>query len=179
MRGTIEGLLSPYPLSTLLPAVMQEDEFAVRLTAGLDDVLAPAISALDCLEAYIDPMLAPEDFLHWLATWFGELLDENWPIERQRRAVNQALSMHRLRGTNAGLQAQLELASGGRVEIQDSGGASWSAMPNADLPGEAVPRIHVQVIVDDLTKVSVSAVDELVRSSKPAHVAHSVEVIEQ
>src|SRR3712207_9317558 len=96
MRGTVAGLPTPYPLVSLLPAVYQEeDPFIGRFTAGLDDVLAPVIATLDCLEAYVDPMLAPEDFLAWVASWVGVILDEHAPMSLHRSAVARAAELHR------------------------------------------------------------------------------------
>jgi phage tail-like protein len=58
---------SPYPLIEYLPAVFAEDRFLVRWTAAMDDVLAPIVNIIDCLPAYVDPRLAPEDFAGWPA----------------------------------------------------------------------------------------------------------------
>ncbi|MFF5070719.1 hypothetical protein ACFY2R_05770 [Micromonospora olivasterospora] len=41
MRGALAGLLMPYPAGSFLPAVYQEDDFVMRWTAALDEVLAP------------------------------------------------------------------------------------------------------------------------------------------
>jgi len=177
MRGLVTGLGTPYPLHTLMPAVYQEDSFTPRLTAALDDVLAPVVSTLDCLTAYVDPMLAPDDFLDWVSSWFGEFIDENWPPERRRRFVLEAAGLFRARGTVAGLVRELELATGGQVEIAESGGVSWSLRPLADLPGEDVPRLAVRIVVDDVAAVNEVALEELIRAAKPAHIVHRLEVI--
>lgn len=177
MRGTVTGLGTPYPLRTLLPAVLQEDSFTQRLVDGVDEVLAPVISTLDCLEAYLNPLLAPADFLEWVSTWFSEVLDENWPAERRRRFVAAAVETFRIRGTVAGLRRELELSSGGQVEINESGGVAWSLRPEAGLPGEDVPRVAVRVVVDDVSTVNRAALDALIGAAKPAHVVHTLEVI--
>lgn len=177
MRGMVTGLRMPYPLETLLPAVLQEDSFVRRLTAGLDEVLAPAVSALDCLEAYVDPLLAPADFLEWVSSWFSEVLDENWPPRRRRQFAAQAVEMFRTRGTPAGLRRELELSSGGQVEISESGGVTWSLKPAAELPGEAVPHLAVRIVVDDVSAADPEVLEGLIRASKPAHVVQSLEVI--
>jgi phage tail-like protein len=177
MRGSTPGLATPYPLHTLMPAVFQEDAFTPRFTAGIDDVLAPIISAIDCLEAYLDPMLAPADFLQWVSSWFGEVIDENWPQQRRRRFVAEAVEMFRVRGTVAGLRRELELGSGGRVEIAESGGVGWSSKPNADLPGEDVPRLAVRIVTDDPSSLNHAALEALIRAAKPAHLVHRLEVI--
>src|SRR5580693_7599811 len=98
MRADIAGLDTPYPLGTLMPAIYQEDPATMRWTAGLDDVLAPVISTIDCLGAYLDPLLAPEDFVLWLADWFGLTLDENWPVDRRRAAVATSVALYRQSG---------------------------------------------------------------------------------
>jgi phage tail-like protein len=177
MRGTVTGLGTPYPLHTLLPAVYQEDNFTPRFTAAIDEVIAPIVSSLDCLAAYLDPKLAPVDFLDWMSTWFSEVLDENWPPGRRRQFVADAVEMFRIRGTLAGLRKELELGSGGRVEIAESGGVSWSRKPNAELPGEDVPRLAVRVLVDDPDAVDRAALEALIAAAKPAYIVHRLEVL--
>ena len=181
MRGTVIGLASPYPLVTLLPAVYQEeDPFIGRFTAGLDDVLAPIIATLDCLDAYVDPRLAPEDFLGWLAEWVGVTVNENVPVALHRRSVAGAAGLHRQRGTVCGLRAALEMLTGGDVDVVDSGGVAISARPGGAAPGDDVAWVRVRVRVPADTAWSLpalhDAVEAAVVAAKPAHVQHSVEV---
>lgn len=187
MRAGIAGVAVAVPLGSLLPSVYQtEDEFLMRFTAGLDEVLAPVVSTVDCLAAYVDPMLAPADFLDWLGNWVGleVAFGDDGPddgfgdlggLARIRRAVAQAVPLYRLRGTPAGLRAHLELVTGGRVEIADSGGVAVSDTPDSPLPGEDTPRLAVRVsgAAPGLEPV----VQAVVRASKPAHVVHAVEVV--
>jgi phage tail-like protein len=176
MRGTVPGLGLPYPLGGLLPAVYQEDPVTMRWTEALDEVLAPIVLALDCITAYIDPLLAPEDFLQWLSGWFGAVLDENWPTERRRSVVAAAVGLYQSRGTVSGLRAHLELVTGGQVEIADNGGATYSSIPGAEPPGDPSPLLTVRVTVTDQAQVNVRALDALIRAAKPAHVLHRLEV---
>jgi len=177
MRGSVSGLPTAVPLSAMLPGIYQEDPFTVRFVSGFDDVLAPILSTLDCLPAYFDPSLAPEDFLGWLAGWVGLELDESWPVSRQRAAIAHAAQMYRMRGTVSGLRDNLEVLTGGRVQVADSGGVAWSVTPGAEFPGQDHPRLAVRVSVADPSAVSVSAVDAVVSAAKPAHVVHRVEVV--
>ena len=87
MRGTVDGLRSPVPIAGLLPGIYQDDQFTQDFTGGLDDVLAPVFATLDNIDAYVDPWLAPEDFLQWLAGWMGVVIDEGWPLERSRAFI--------------------------------------------------------------------------------------------
>lgn len=176
MRGSVPGLPTPYPLGSMLPAYLQEDQFAMRWVAGFDDALAPVISVLDCIDAYVDPYLAPDDFPPWLAEWVGAMQDETWPGERQRRAIATAVTLHRGRGTVGGLRAQLELATGGRVEIAGGGAVTWSRTPDDSFPPQVTPGLHIRVHVPDPSSVSMAALDALVDTVKPAHLPHTIEV---
>ncbi len=181
MRGTVAGLSSPHPLGGLMPAIFQDDNFTMRWTGALDEVLAPVPAVLDSIEAYFDPLLAPEDFLAWLAGWCGMTLDENWPLQRRRAVVAAAAELYRERGTPAGLRRHVELVTGGRVEVADSGSVTWSAAPGdpdvPDIPaGSAGPSVTVRVSVRDPAEVNVRALDALIGAIKPAHVMHRLEV---
>jgi phage tail-like protein len=178
MRGTVLNLESPQPLGPMLPAIYQEDEFSMRFVAGFDDVLAPVLLVLDCLIDYFDPALTPTDFLDWLASWVGIEVDESWATERRRAAVATAVEMYRMRGTISGLRANLEVLSGGTVEITDSGGVAWSTSPMGSLPGQDSPRLAVRVTVPDASERTHKAIDSIVATAKPAHVVHRVEVVE-
>lgn len=178
MRRAVTGLDTPYPIGTLLPAVFQEDPVAMQWTAGLDDVLAPAISTVDCMTAYADPLLAPDDFVGWLASWVGTVLDENWPLAHQRMTVAHSVRLYRSRGTVEGLRALIELVTGGQVEIAESGGVAWSAVPNTEPPGEAAARLFVRVTLPHGVWMDAAALESLIVAEKPAHVPHRLEVVE-
>lgn len=177
MRGSVLGLPTPYPIGELLPSVLQEDEFAMRWSAGCDDVLAPVIGVLDCIEAYVDPLLTPADFLAWLVGWVGATVDENWADESQRRAVAGAVLLHRSRGTVAGLRQQLELATGGTVDLVESGGVTYSTVPDEGYTPAAEAHLLVRVAVADPASVDIAALDSLIAAAKPAHLTHTIEVV--
>lgn len=178
MRGIVDGLPTPYPLSAQLPAFLQEDEFAVRYLSAFDAVLAPVISVLDCLEAYVDPQLAPDDFVPWLADWVGASLDGHWTDQHRRATVLRATALHRARGTVAGLRAQLELATGGQVEIIEPGGAVW-ALLSGEHDDEAPSHLLIRVHVDDPGATRPAVLEELVDAVKPAHLPHTIEVMQR
>ncbi|HET6296866.1 MAG TPA: phage tail protein I [Kribbella sp.] len=173
MRGTTPDLGTAYPLGALLPALLQEDPLLMRFTEAIDEVLAPAISALDCLAAYVDPALAPPDYLGWLAGWVGIDLDETWPVELQRAEIARAVTLHRGRGTVDGLRQQLELVTGGQVEVVDTGGISWSVEPVDESDQQFAPKVTVVV---SGSRVSLTAVEAAVDAAKPAHVVHEVRI---
>ena len=177
MRALIEGLQSSYRLGPALPAVYQEDDFAQRLLAALDDVMAPILSTLDNLECYLDPWLAPADFVEWLAGWVGLALDENWPLERQRALVASAAELYRWRGTAKGLAYYVALYAGSSPTIEESGGITWSSQPGSPVPGSRRPAVRVRVRLRDPSPERTARVEAIVAAARPADVAFEVEVV--
>lgn len=177
MRGTLDGLAPAQSLGSALPAVYQEDDFTQRFLAGLDVVVAPVFAVIDNIDAYLDPDLAPPDFLTWLATWVGVAPDERWDEARTRAIVGSAVDLYRMRGTAAALQAQIELETGGQVEIIENGATGWSVDAAGELPGSPEPIIVVRVMVTDPRSIDPLRLDGLVARAKPAHVPHRIEVV--
>lgn len=175
MRAVVDGLASPHPLVDALPGLLQEDEFSRRFVGALDGVLAPVVSCLDCIDAYLDPALAPPDFLEWLAGWLGLVLDANWPEERRRRLMAQASELYRWRGTVRGLAEQVAVYTGALPEVVEGGGVTWSATPGAALPGTGAQHVVVRVH----GAADVAGLDAIVAAAKPAHLEHVIEVVEQ
>lgn len=177
MRGAIADLPSPHPLGPALPGLYQDDAFAQSMMSALDEVLAPVVSTIDNFESYLDPYLAPEDFLAWLGGWVGIAIDDGWSLERRREAVARAVELYRLRGTATGLARQIEIHTGGTVEITENGGTAWSIDPGGELPGSPDPLVVVRVAVDDPAAVDRARLNALIAASKPAHVEHRFEVV--
>ncbi|MFE8977710.1 phage tail protein [Streptomyces cyaneofuscatus] len=177
MRAAVDGLGSPYSLVDLLPSVYQEDPFTIRLTAGWDEVIAPLTSTLDCLPAYLDPQLTPEDFLGWLADRLGTQLDEKWPLERKRAVTAHALTGHRVRGTVAGTCERIAMATGGQVELFDSGGVVTSRTPGTVFPADRPSAVLVRVTVDSDRDAAPVDLEALMQECIPAHVPYSTEVV--
>jgi len=176
MRGTIDGLRSPHPLGLGLPAVYQEeDPFTMRLTEAFDAVLAPVFSTLDNLPAYFDPALTPADFLGWLASWVALELDETWDLARRRQAVASGVDLLRRRGTAVGLADELRLATGAEIEVLENGGTAWSLDPGSPMVGNREPALLIRIVASG--DVDLDRVESIVRSAKPAHVPHKVEVV--
>jgi phage tail-like protein len=175
--GSHNGVAVSRPLVDLLPAVFQEDEFTGRLTGGLDAVIAPVFAYLDAIEAYVDPLISPEDFLPWLASWVGVVLDENWAVDQQRAFIQKAVELFRMRGTVRGIKAEIELLTGGGVEISETGDVAYSAVPNGPLPGEDYPRLSIRVTLPPGSPVTDRSIDLVIKAAKPAHVVSAVEIV--
>jgi phage tail-like protein len=174
-RAETDEMVSPHPLGAHLPALYQaKDPFALGLAAAFDGVLAPIFASLDNFDSYLDPALAPPDFLEWLGTWVGLVLDESWSPERQRALVSAASALYRVRGTVAGLKAHLELVTGTEVLIEDSGATGWSTESGNPFPGRPDFQLTVRLPKADGGALDAASIDALVAASKPANVKHRV-----
>jgi len=178
-RGLVRSLISPHPLGESLPALYQEDDFTQRFVSAFDVALAPIFAALDNFPAYLDPWLAPEDFLEWLGSWFGIVLDESWSPARRRALVSRAFEFYRMRGTASGLKEQVEVLTGGAVDLHETGGVSSSTTAGAAFPGSPNFALLVRVTLDDPATINLTRLDALVMAAKPAHVTHKVEIVKR
>ena len=175
-RLGLSDLPPRYSLLEGLPAVFHEDDFLPRFVGGFDAVLSPVHAATDDLDAYLDPRLAPPDFLEWLGRWLGLEVNRRWPIQRRREFVAQAVDVYRWRGTTEGIERAVELYTGHTPEVTDSGGVSASNQPQGDLPGSRGPVVKVVVRTPDAS-IDANLVDRIVAEVKPAHVSHEVQIV--
>jgi phage tail-like protein len=177
MRGAVPDLGTPHPFGRRLPAIYATDELAGRLLAAFDEVLAPVHSTLDNLAAYLDPRLAPADFVDWLAGWVAAETAPGWTLRQRREAVANAVALHRIRGTAPGLAEQVRTVFGVSPEITESGGTAWSSTPGGPLPGTAAPALTVTVRVPDPDLVPLPRLRALVEANRPAHVPCTVRIV--
>ncbi len=158
MRGLISTaqpggplVAAPMALRRAVPAVYQEDPLFAELCHAFDELIAPLVSAMDCFTAYLDPRLAPDDFLPWLADLVGcAPLPADAAAARER--VAGAVVAHGDRGTSAAVRVAAARAAGvpeDCVQLDDSGGTRWSAAPLAvhDWPGGPA-RVNVLIPPD-------------------------------
>ena len=166
----MDELPSTRPLASFLPAMLQADDLCVRFTQGLDPALAPVLSTIDNLDAYVDPWLTPPDFLDWLAGWFGLELDATWPEERRRALVANALELARWRGTVVGLAMLVQLYTGEGAEIDDGGAVVASDDPDAPAAGRC-RRWCARRATPPGRASTPPGSTRLVRDAVPAHLA--------
>jgi phage tail-like protein len=182
-RKAVRGLPIGNPIVDQLPGIYQDGMFIRQFTAGLDEVLAPTVTTLDSLHAYVDPDLAPPDFVGWLGGWVGVTLQEDWPIDRRRAFVAAAADLYARRGTAHGVRDEVAIYSGGAVQVSDPGGVYTSRTPTtAKARGNRRKSDRtVQVTVDVSAGVGVNwaGLQELIRDAVPAHLPVEIELREK
>ncbi|WP_433262974.1 phage tail protein [Actinosynnema sp. CS-041913] len=176
MRTGGPTLPTPHPLADRLPGVYVEDRFTQNFLAALDEVLAPVFTALDGFAGYLDPRVAPEDFLDWLAHWVALEVGEGWSTQHRRLLVATAVRLHRWRGTRRGLMEHVSLLTGGRVEVFDSGGCTSTDRAGLPLPDTGPARVTVRVRVADPSTVDRVRLAAAIADAVPAHVVVELEV---
>lgn len=171
MRGLVAEAECPLSLLGQLPGIYLEDDLACRLVAAFDDVLAPVFLALDNLPAYLDPALAPTDFLQWLGRWVAATDDPELPDGPRRALVARAVALHARRGTAGGVAELIELVTGVAPVVEESGGVAWSTRPGADPPGSPQPGVVVRVPAEADRRI----VQVVLDGACPAHLPHRIE----
>lgn len=106
------GVRPRSPYLPLLPQVYQEIDLIGRLMAIVEQTFSPGVETWAGLWAYLDPLLAPQALLPFLAHWVGwaDLPQLTWA--QQRRLIHRAIELYSWRGTAYGLRLYLHLATG-------------------------------------------------------------------
>jgi len=167
--------------------------FFRRYLRGFDDAAVPMRETLDNLHRFFDAYQTPPDFLPWLATWVGIVLDDNWPEMKRRRLVREAVELYRWRGTRRGLARYLEIYAGVRPEINDKPFRGMRLGPQTRLGVDLSDpsRLHentvlgdvpdhsfvVTIAVPDPAAVNEQTIRDIIEVQKPAHTAYVARIV--
>jgi phage tail-like protein len=179
-RADIEQLLPEIFRRTLVPGRIEPSPLAAFLDA-METLHAPDEAVLAALDTYFDPYRAPDRFVPYLAGWvdLGDLWVEN-PLEftaetlppfpagvgRLRDLIASAAYLSRWRGTERGLSAFLETAtglSGYTIEEQV-----------LDDDGQPIP-FHMRVRAPKEAASYRLLIERIVAKEKPAYVTFELQ----
>lgn len=136
-------------LINYLPGIYHT-EFMERFLAVFEAMLLPIESTIDNFDLYLDPATAPSAFLPWLAGWFHLVFDDSWSDDRRRLLLAEAHLIYARRGTKYALSRLLEIYTGDKPEIIDTGVEQPPDTFTVRLPGSAerYHRFEIEKLID-------------------------------
>jgi phage tail-like protein len=160
--------------------MLAEDPVVQLLLGALDEVLAPIISVLDCYDAYLDPRLAPLDFVDYMSSWLLVSQAEYWTEETRRASLTSTTPRSRWRGTARSFEGRINSLFGISILVTDSGKViANSQFTDPDLWEKPVsPAVLVSVPKDSDAIASLEMIHEALQAVLPAHVAMEIRVSE-
>ena len=175
-RREVAGLQSPFPMRTQVPAMLQGDPFVCGFLDGLDEVIAPVISVLDCFDAYLDAKMAPLDMVRYMGDWVLASMDDLWTEEKVRRDVTTAAQRARWAGTAKALHDRLVPHEVLGLTITDFGGVEASDRPSdpASWKEPATQTVVLKIKTTDRSQSELERITRIARDVVPAHVVISV-----
>lgn len=153
-----------------LPSFLGGNEFLGRFLLIFEQILTPLDRQIDQLYQYFDPRLAPPDFLPWLASWLGLVLDERWPEGQRRELIRAAVELYEWRGTRHGLSEFLRLYTGFTPEIIEPGVGKGAKADQAH-------RFVVRIKSSEPDKLDRALLMSIIDLEKPAHAGYKLEVV--
>jgi phage tail-like protein len=173
-------------LLSYLPGIFSEGEeasFLGRYLLIFETIFDSVDLTIDQLPSYFAADAAPEEFLPWLASWVGLILDEGWPVERRRAVLANAMELHRWRGTVRGLSEHLLLYTGVKPEIVERGSGlklgKDSRLGHQTVLGRGDRTNHFSVIlrVPDPAEYDRNRIRTVIEAQRPAHTTYALFVI--
>jgi phage tail-like protein len=158
-----------------IPAMLADDPLICAFLRGLDEVVAPVISVLDCFDAYLDPRLAPPDMVAFLGSWILADIDDVWSEAAIRDDVTQAHERAVWAGTARSIRDRLVPREVASVEIVESGTTLTSTMPTDPQHWDEASAPSVRIVASEGDR------DQLRRIASrlvPAHVTLEVDTPE-
>jgi phage tail-like protein len=169
-----------------LPGIFSEGEetsFLGRYLLIFETILNSVDLTISHLPAYFSADTAPEEFLPWLASWVGLVIDDGWPVERRRAVLANAIDLHRRRGTIRGLTEHLQLYTGVTPEIIE-GGSGFKLGANSRLghqlmlgSGDRTNHFSVIFRVDDVAAFDRNRIANVIEAQRPAHCTYALFVM--
>lgn len=156
-----------------LPGVYHDNEFMARFLLIFEHILSPIERTVGNIADYFDPGLTPEDFVPWLGSWLGIVVDVRVPEERRRELVRQAPELYRWRGTKRGLAHYLRVYTGFEPEIIEPTLSEIASNRNQAF------RFTVRITVPLGQELQRSFVESIIDAEKPAFAACTLEIIQR
>ena len=109
-QETVFGADRDIPSDSSTPA-----DFLERFLANCEGILTPLEDRIAHSYLLTNPRSTPPEALEWLGSWIGVTFDPAYPTDRRRQLLERTPELYRRRGTRAGLELALDIATGGGV----------------------------------------------------------------
>lgn len=175
-RGHVDNLETPFPLIQSVPPMLAQDAFVQRMMPAFDEVLAPIISTLDCLDSYFDPEITPADFLRYLSSWVNSHTEDELSVPGLRHSVATAVAMSAWRGTTSSLHTRFFPYDLEDVVLEEGGGVtvSTTATDPQTWPDAAPMVATVTITQSKDNPTSMDNIIRLIHDNAPAHLQLNV-----
>jgi phage tail-like protein len=164
-----------------LPAILQQGPFMRRFLLAFEAILSGGIAppeegqttpvgleaTLDGVHKLLMPDIAPEEFLPWLAQWVARSINDDWSLATTRAILGQTIPLYRKRGTKEGLQAVLDICTGG---------ATVTEIPTDPRPHYFEVTLTVAERDPALLASKARQVRSIIDQEKPAHTYYALRI---
>ena len=154
-----------------LPGVYQDSDFLGRFLLIFEHILSPIEQNAGTLANYFDASLTPTEFVPWLGSWIGLVIDARIPEENRREILRAAPELFRWRGTKRGLTHFLQLSTGIEPEIIEPTLSEIAS--NQSL----AYRFTVRVPVPAGKTVARAHLETIIEAEKPAFTGYNLEIV--
>ena len=161
-----------------LPSMYQSNDFLSRFLWVFQHMAYETTAILDNLHHFFTPMDAPNEFVEWIAAWFGLNLEHLGNEDTARFLLQNAVPLYRWRGTKKGLQAMLKIITGIEPIIEEN---SMPYGPYA-IVGDGVEAhvldrmtarnyftVFFQVAEQHFSPQIRARIQDVIKTEKPAH----------
>jgi phage tail-like protein len=154
-----------------LPGVFSRNDFLARYLLIFETINEPVQRTVDNVPDLFDPSLAPADFLPWLGSWLGLVLDERWPDAQRRELIRAAADLYRWRGTRRGLSEYIRVYTGITPEIVEP------TLSEVSTSRDLAFRFTVRLTLPPGAQVDRALLEQIIDAEKPAFAAGTLEIV--
>ena len=158
-----------------MPSIYHDDELMGRMLMLFESILSPLEERVKHIHYYFDPLVTPPELLAWLSAWVGMLMTGDLTEKQQRWLIRKAVLLFKMRGTAQQLREFLEIVTGARVEINDTGADT----PDTFLVTVCAPPLSANLSESERIeqkKLLEHRVRAIIDNEKPAHTSYQLNI---
>ena len=143
-----------------LPGIYHTD-FMSRFLGIFEATELPIEWTVGNFDMFLSAGTAPEEFLSWLAGWYGITFDSTWSESKRRTLLEEAHAIYARRGTAWALSRILEIYTGEKPEIDDQ-------------DKKLDPFTFRVTLAMNKQDVDRGLIEALIEAHKPAHTSYTL-----